>query len=102
MISITSHAIDILRERLAGRTDCVGVRIEVRSSGCSGYSYNMEYCYLIKTHDIIVQSEDIKLVVDDDSMAFEYVFEGLNEGFQFVNPNVTGECGCGESFYVNK
>jgi iron-sulfur cluster assembly protein len=83
MISITSHAIDILRERLAGRTDCVGVRIEVRSSGCSGYSY-------------------------DDSMAFlagtrlEYVFEGLNEGFQFVNPNVTGECGCGESFYVNK
>lgn len=107
MIIVTSDAEDILRNRLVSRPECDGIRIEVKGSGCSGYAYYMEYSYTRKHDDIIVPLKDVSLVVDPKSMLFlngtrlEYVVEQFNEGFQFVNPNVTGECGCGESFYYD-
>jgi len=88
----------------------VGVRMGVRSSGCSGLAYVLEFCYKANDDDNVVLCCDdtVSIFVDVKSMIhltgtrLEYVKKGLNEGFEFVNPNVSDECGCGESFYVNK
>jgi iron-sulfur cluster assembly protein len=108
IITITPPALDVLKKRLEGRSDCDGIRLRVDTAGCSGYAYGMEYSYAQSCEDITVTVEDVTLIIDPKSVPFltgtrlEYLVEGLNEGFQFVNPNVTGECGCGESFYVEK
>ena len=106
LITSTPDALDVLRKRLEGRTDC-DIRVKVNKAGCSGYAYEMQYSYVRSVDDIIIPLEEIALVVDPKSLLFlqgtrlEYTVEGFNEGFQFVNPNVTGECGCGESFYYD-
>lgn len=107
MITVTPDALVVLQQRLVSRPDCDGIRLEVKGAGCSGYAYHMEYSYARKHDDVIVPLEEVSLVIDPKSMLFmtgtqlEYVVEGFSEGFQFVNPNVTGECGCGESFYYD-
>ena len=80
----------------------LGIRILVRSSGCSGLAYVMEYCYKQQPDDLILDN----LFIDPKSLIYlkgselQYTHEKFNEGFEFINPNVTSKCGCGESFYV--
>jgi|TARA_R110000796_G_scaffold234303_1_gene352933 iron-sulfur cluster assembly protein len=85
----------------------IGVRLGVRSSGCSGLAYVLEFCYNSTVEDtVILVTGPVPIFIDNKSMIhltgtrLEYNKRGLNEGFEFVNPNVTSECGCGESFYV--
>jgi len=88
----------------------IGIRIGVRTSGCSGLAYVLEFCYHSTEDDIVILAlhDTPSIFVDPKSMIhltgtrLEYVKKGLTEGFEFVNPNVSDECGCGESFYVNK
>lgn len=87
----------------------IGIRMGVRSAGCSGWAYVFEYCYAKTTEDYEVTCCDdtVSIFVDPISMIklsgtrLEYQKRGLQEGFEFVNPNVSSECGCGESFYVS-
>jgi iron-sulfur cluster assembly protein len=82
------------------------VRLGVRTTGCSGLSYVLEFVDDAAAGDEIIECGDVKLVIDPKSLLYldgtelDYVKEGLNEGFEFRNPNVKDECGCGESFHV--
>lgn len=84
----------------------VGVRLGVKTSGCSGMAYKLEYADATENDDVIFESHGVKVMVDPKSLPYidgtelDFVREGLNEGFQFNNPNVKNECGCGESFNV--
>ena len=95
-----------MRKHLEHRASGVGVRLGVRTTGCSGLSYVLEFVDSMETSDQIFEFDDIKLVIDPKSLLYldgtelDYVKEGLNEGFEFKNPNVKDECGCGESFHV--
>lgn len=106
MIDVDDKAVEKLKISLSTRPDCDAVRISVISSGCGGYAYHMEYAVDKNFDDTLIEKEGIFLVVDSKSLVhlrgtrLEYERVGLNEGFKFVNPNVSGECGCGESFYV--
>ncbi len=84
----------------------VGVRLGVKTSGCSGMAYKLEYADAAENDDVIFESHGVQVLVDPKSLPYidgtelDFVREGLNEGFQFNNPNVKNECGCGESFNV--
>ena len=84
----------------------VGLRIGVRKSGCSGYAYTIDYADAIDADDVVFDRDGVKLIVDPESLGLidgtevDFVKDGLNEAFKFRNPNVKGECGCGESFTV--
>lgn len=105
-ITMTSAAQQHVRKHLEHRASGVGVRLGVRTTGCSGLSYVLEFVGSMETSDQIFEFDDIKLVIDPKSLLYldgtelDYVKEGLNEGFEFKNPNVKDECGCGESFHV--
>jgi iron-sulfur cluster assembly protein len=83
-----------------------GIRFGVRTTGCSGMAYVLDFTDSINKLDCIFETEGVKIIVDSKSIAYlqgtelDYVKEGLNEGFQFNNPNVQTQCGCGESFGV--
>ena len=106
MISIAESAYEPLRTHLQAKPDCEGIRVGVKTVGCSGLAYVLEYSYNMDREDIVINDREVTLVIDPkskiylDGTVLEYQYEGLNEGFKFVNPNVTSECGCGESFYV--
>ncbi len=104
-ISLTQAA----AERIAGQldtADAFALRFGVKESGCSGYSYVMDFAEQANTDDTVFESFDVKVVVDAKSLAIlegtqiDYVSEGLNQTFKFSNPSSTDECGCGESFAV--
>jgi iron-sulfur cluster assembly protein len=84
----------------------VGLRIGVRKSGCSGYAYTIDYADAVAADDIVFDRDGVKLIIDPKSLSLidgtevDFVKDGLNEAFKFRNPNVKGECGCGESFTV--
>ena len=105
-ITMTSAAQQHVRKHLEHRASGEGVRLGVRTTGCSGLSYVLEFVDSMETSDQIFEFDDIKLVIDPKSLLYldgtelDYVKEGLNEGFEFKNPNVKDECGCGESFHV--
>ncbi len=100
--SAASHVANYLAKRGKG----FGLRLGVRTSGCSGMAYKLEFVDESKDDDIIFESHGIKVVVDPKSLPYldgtelDYAREGLNEGFKFNNPNVKDQCGCGESFQV--
>lgn len=106
MITIDESAYEPLRERLAAKPDCEGIRVGIRTVGCSGLSYVLEYSYNMDRDDTVIHDQGVTLVIDEKSKTYLagseliWIKEGLNEGFKFINPNATGECGCGESFYV--
>lgn len=106
MITMTSAAEQQMVKHLEHRSTGVGVRLGVRTNGCSGLSYVLEFVDTPEGGDVVMQCGDVTLVVDPKSLIYldgtelDYVREGLNEGFQFRNPNVKDECGCGESFHV--
>jgi iron-sulfur cluster assembly protein len=105
-ISLTESAASRVRNYLQTRGEGIGLRLGVTKTGCSGYSYVINYAEDIKDADIVFEDKGVKVVVDADALALidgtevDFVKSGLNEAFSFRNPNVTGECGCGESFNV--
>ena len=106
MITLTEKAASHVQTSLAKRGKGVGLRVGVRTSGCSGLAYKLEFADALNAEDLQFESHGVKLVVDPKSLQYidgtvlDYTREGLNEGFKFRNPNVKDECGCGESFNV--
>jgi iron-sulfur cluster assembly protein len=105
-ISLTEPAADRVRTYLDARGDGVGLRLGVKKTGCNGFAYVINYADSIEESDVVFEQRGIKVIVDPKSLELidgteiDFVKEGLNEAFRFRNPNVTGECGCGESFSV--
>jgi iron-sulfur cluster assembly protein len=105
-ISLTEPAADRVRNYLDARGKGVGLRLGVKKTGCNGFAYVINYADSIEDSDVVFEQRGIKVIVDPKSLELidgtevDFVKEGLNEAFRFRNPNVTGECGCGESFSV--
>jgi iron-sulfur cluster assembly protein len=105
-ISLTSAAADRVRSFLGRRGHGVGLRLSVKKTGCSGFAYVVNYADEIGADDVVFEDQGVKVIVDRDSLGYidgtevDFVKQGLNEAFRFRNPNVKGECGCGESFTV--
>ena len=105
-ISLTDAAADRVRSYIEKRKDSLGLRLGVTPTGCSGYSYVINYAEEIGADDVIFEDKGIKVVIDPEALALidgtevDFVKNGLNEAFSFRNPNIKGECGCGESFTV--
>ena len=106
MISITENAATRVQDFLSKRGEGVGVRLGVKTTGCSGLAYTLEFVDDIEDSDRVFDSQGVRIIVDSKSLVYldgtelDFVKEGLNEGFQFNNPNVKDSCGCGESFTV--
>jgi iron-sulfur cluster assembly protein len=105
-ISLTESAADRVRTFLASRGRGLGLRLGVRKTGCSGFAYVVNYADDTRPDDLVFEDHGVKVFVDPESLnlvngtVVDFVKEGLNEAFKFANPNVKGECGCGESFNV--
>ena len=105
-ITMTEAAARHVLQFLDNRGKGVGIRLGVRTSGCSGMAYEMEFADEVGDGDLVFEDRGVKVVIDPKSLVYldgtevDYAKEGLNEGFKFNNPNVKGECGCGESFTV--
>lgn len=105
-ISLTASAANRVRTFLANRGKGVGLRLGVKQTGCSGYAYVVNYAESIENDDVVFDNQGVKVIVDRESLGYidgtevDFVKEGLNEAFRFRNPNIKGECGCGESFTV--
>ncbi len=105
-ITLTEAAARRVQQYLDNRGKGIGLRLGVRSSGCSGMAYVIEFADDIEESDQVFESHGVKIIVDPKSMVYldgtevDFAREGLNEGFKFNNPNVRDECGCGESFTV--
>ena len=105
-ISMTSAAAAHVAKFLANRGKGLGIRLGVRTSGCSGMAYVLEFADELEPDDQIFEEHGVKVIVDAKSLLYlegtelDYTKEGLNEGFKFRNPNVKDACGCGESFTV--
>jgi iron-sulfur cluster assembly protein len=105
-LTLTEKAAKHIQKSLNSRGKGVGLRLGVKTSGCSGIAYTIEFADEIDEQDQIFESQSIKIIVDSKSLVYidgtelDFVREGLNEGFKFNNPNIKGECGCGESFSV--
>ena len=104
-IRLTDAATERVRNFLASDGG-VGLRLGVRKTGCSGWAYVVELATGVDSEDVVFEQGDVKVVVDRDSLAFldgstvDFVSQGLGSTFLFDNPNVTEECGCGESFTI--
>jgi iron-sulfur cluster assembly protein len=105
-ISLTDKAAKHVNRNLEKRGKGIGLRLGVRTTGCSGLAYELEYVDTPNDSDQVFESHGIKVFVDPKSLPYidgtqlDFAREGLNEGFKFQNPNVKDECGCGESFRV--
>lgn len=105
-ISLTSAAADRVQSFLARRGHGVGLRLGVKKTGCSGFSYVVNYADELGDNDVVFEDHGVKVIVDREALSLidgtevDFVRQGLNEAFRFRNPNVKGECGCGESFTV--
>jgi iron-sulfur cluster assembly protein len=105
-VTLTEKAANHVQSYLAKRGKGVGLRVGVRTSGCSGMAYKLEFADAMEPTDVQFESHGVRIVVDPKSLPYvdgtvlDYTREGLNEGFKFSNPNVKDECGCGESFNV--
>ena len=105
-ITLTQAAADRMSTFLANRGKGIGVRLGVKTSGCSGMAYVMEFVDDLNDDDQVFEEMGVKVIIDPKSLVYldgtevDYGKEGLNEGFKFNNPNAKNECGCGESFTV--
>ena len=105
-VSLTEKAAEHVVGYLENRGKGVGIRLAVKTTGCSGLMYVLEPVDEVQPEDLRFSSRGVDVYVDPKSLVYvkgtemDYVRQGLNEGFEFRNPNVQGECGCGESFTV--
>ena len=105
-ITLTHSAANHVQAFLSKRGKGVGLRVGVRTSGCSGLAYKLEFADAVNPDDKTFECHGVKILVDPKSLPFvdgtelDYTREGLNEGFKFRNPNVKDQCGCGESFNI--
>ena len=105
-ISLTESAANHVRNYLDNRGKGVGLRLGVRTTGCSGMAYVLEFADEVGEDDVTFNDKDVTVVIDKKSLLYldgtelDFTREGLNEGFKFNNPHVRDECGCGESFTV--
>ncbi|MBW7982159.1 iron-sulfur cluster assembly protein IscA [Enterobacillus tribolii] len=105
-IAMSNSAAERVRTFLTNRGKGLGLRLGVKTSGCSGMAYVLEFVDELNDDDVVFEDKGVKVIVDGKSLVYldgtelDFVKEGLNEGFKFNNPNVKGECGCGESFNV--
>jgi iron-sulfur cluster assembly protein len=105
-VSLTENAARQIKKQLAKRGKGLGLKLGVKQSGCSGYAYTIEYADTLNEGDQVFENHDVKVIVSANDLQFidgielDYRREGINEAFQFNNPNVKGTCGCGESFSV--
>ncbi len=105
-ISLTDSAANHVQSYLQNRGKGVGLRLGVRTTGCSGMAYVLEFADDVDEGDTVFEDNNVKIIVDAKSLLYldgtelDFAREGLNEGFKFNNPNVKDECGCGESFTV--
>jgi len=107
-ITLTESAAQHIRNQIAKRGKGVGLRLGVKRVGCSGLAYTMDFADAVGEADALYEAHDAKVIVDRAALQFlegtriDFRREGLSESFKFDNPNVTAECGCGESFSVDK
>lgn len=105
-IELTESAARRIQSQLSKRGKGIGLRIAVKKSGCSGYAYVLDYADSTGPDDTVFDAHGATVVVARehlsvlDGLTLDFQRDGLNEAFKFLNPNVTGECGCGESFAV--
>jgi iron-sulfur cluster assembly protein len=105
-ITVTEAAARHVQKYLASRGRGVGIRLGVRTSGCSGMAYVLEFADDVEADDLVFEDHGVKVLVSPKSLVYldgtelDFAREGLNEGFRFNNPNVKNACGCGESFNV--
>jgi len=105
-ISLTEPAAERVRSYLDNRGSGLGLRIGVKKTGCNGFAYVVNYADTVNDDDAVFEDGGVTVVVDQESLALidgtevDFVKEGLNEAFRFRNPNISGECGCGESFSI--
>ncbi|GAC15139.1 iron-sulfur cluster assembly protein IscA [Aliiglaciecola lipolytica] len=105
-IKVSDSAAKRARTFLEGRGKGVGLRLGVKTTGCSGLAYVLEFVDELNADDQVFEDNGIKIIIDGKSLVYldgtelDFAKEGLNEGFLFNNPNANGECGCGESFNV--
>ena len=106
MITVSDRAILQIKKSLKDRGEGIGIRFGTKKAGCSGLSYTLEYLDSCLRGCNIIEKEGVYIGIDFDSLVYlkgthiDYVREGLNEGFEFTNPNQSGKCGCGETFSV--
>ncbi|WP_386687711.1 iron-sulfur cluster assembly protein IscA [Lonepinella sp. MS14437] len=105
-VTLTESAVNRVSTFLKNRGKGEGLRLGVKTSGCSGLAYVLEFVDIINEDDQVFEQDGVKIIVDTKSLVYldgtelDFVKEGLNEGFKFHNPNVKDQCGCGESFNV--
>lgn len=106
-IEVTEQAARHIKGMLQERGHGLGMRLGTKTSGCTGYAYVVDYADSMTEDDLIIESNGTRVFIDKkslkliDGMVLDYVkTNGLNQGFEFRNPNVTASCGCGESFSV--
>ncbi|AZG08650.1 iron-sulfur cluster assembly protein IscA [Pigmentiphaga sp. H8] len=105
-VTLTERAARHVSRYLQKRGKGIGLRLGVRTTGCSGLAYKLEYVDEAQAEDQVFESQGVKVYIDPKSLPYlagtelDYAREGLNEGFKFNNPNEKASCGCGESFTV--
>jgi iron-sulfur cluster assembly protein len=105
-VTLTDAAARHVNRYLGKRGKGLGVRLGVKTTGCSGLAYKLEYVDEASPEDVVFEDHGVKVLVDPKSLAYidgtqlDFVREGLNEGFKFINPNERDRCGCGESFRI--
>ncbi|WP_040975552.1 iron-sulfur cluster assembly protein IscA [Necropsobacter massiliensis] len=105
-ITLTDSAANRVKTFLTNRGKGIGLRLGIKTSGCSGLAYVLEFVDSLNEDDHVFDNNGVKVIVDSKSLVYldgtqlDFVKEGLNEGFKFTNPNVKDQCGCGESFNV--
>lgn len=105
-ITLTKKAAQHIANNLKQRGKGIGLRLGIRTAGCSGLAYKLEYVDEKQSYDQVFESHGIRVFVDSKSLLYidgtelDFAREGLNEGFKFKNPNIKNECGCGESFNI--
>lgn len=106
MIEVTERAAKKISKHLQQRGKGMGVRVGVKTTGCSGLAYLLEYVDTTNDGDNVIETQGVNIIVDQKSLVYvkgltvDYVRKGLNEGFEFINPNEKARCGCGESFTI--
>ena len=105
-VTLSDAAARHVKRYLDRRGKGVGVRLGVKTTGCSGLAYKLEYADEVASEDVVFESNGVQVLIDPKSLAYldgtelDFVREGLNEGFKFNNPNERDRCGCGESFRI--